>query len=84
MRTEPSAATGVLRIAVRVAVLALTACGGVRLEDRTTAPKLPASALQVVADLDYPPGNIAVSPTGRVFFTLHPSGDPPVGRAGEG
>src|SRR5207247_2747505 len=36
------------------------------------------SALEVVADLDYPPGNIAVSPTGRVFFTLHPNGDPPI------
>src|SRR5206468_3526420 len=59
-------------------VLVLAACGGVRLEDRTTAPALPASVLEVVADLDYPPGNIAVSPTGRVFFTLHPSGDPPI------
>src|SRR5919201_3489765 len=52
--------------------------GGRRLDDRTTAPTLPASALEVVADLDYPPGNIAVSATGRVFFTLHPSGDPPI------
>src|SRR5205809_5979041 len=78
MRTEPSAAAAVLRIAALVAVLALTACGGVRLEDRTTAPALPASALQVVADLDCPPGNIAVSGTGRVCFTLHPSGDPPI------
>src|SRR5205823_2793943 len=28
--------------------------GGRRLEDRTTAPELPASALEVVADLDFP------------------------------
>ena len=28
-------------------------------------------------NLDYPPGNIAVSKSGRVFFTLHPDGDPP-------
>lgn len=56
----------------------LTACGGLRLEDRTTAPALPATALEVVADLDHPPGNIAVSRTGRVFFTFHPDGDPPV------
>jgi len=61
-----------------VTLLLLTACGGVRLEDRTTAPALPVSALEVVADLDYPPGNIAVSSTGRVFFTLHPNGDPPI------
>src|SRR5947207_14919559 len=52
--------------------------GGRRLEDRTTAPTLPPSALEVVADLDYPPGNIAVSKTGRIFFTLHPNGDPPI------
>lgn len=51
--------------------------GGVRLEDRTTAPVLPASALEQVAQLDYPPGNIAVSRAGRVFFTLHPDGHPP-------
>jgi len=52
--------------------------GGRRLEDRTAAPKLPASALQKVADLDYPPGNVAVAPNGRVFFTFHPDGRPPM------
>ncbi len=52
--------------------------GGRRLEDRTTAPELPASALEVVADLDYPPGNVAVSRGGRIFLTLHPDGDPPL------
>jgi len=57
--------------------LRLTFGGGARLPDRTTAPTLPASALEVVANLDYPPGNIAVSKTGRVFFTLHPDGAPP-------
>ena len=51
--------------------------GGRRLEDRTTDPKLPGSALEKVVDLDYPPGNVAVSEDGRVFFTLHPDGDPP-------
>jgi sugar lactone lactonase YvrE len=52
--------------------------GGERLEDRTTAPVLPASALEVVVNLDHPPGNVAVSPDGRVFFTMHPDGQPPV------
>jgi sugar lactone lactonase YvrE len=51
--------------------------GGARLEDRTTAPELPPSAVELVADLDYPPGNIAVAPDGRVFFTYHPDGRPP-------
>jgi sugar lactone lactonase YvrE len=51
--------------------------GGMRLEDRTGEPLLPGSALEKVADLDYPPGNIAVAPSGRIFFTLHPDGNPP-------
>src|SRR5256712_13790407 len=59
-------------------LLCLAGWGGSGLETRTPAPTLPASALEVVADLDYPPGNIAVSGTGRVFFTLHPNGDPPI------
>ena len=49
-----------------------------RLEDRTTDPAFPASVLEVVADLDYPPGNVAVAADGRVFFTLHPEGAPPI------
>ena len=52
--------------------------GGRRLEDRTAAPRLPGSALEKVADLDHPPGNIAVSSGGRVFFSLHPDGQPPL------
>lgn len=51
--------------------------GGNRLEDRTGAPLLPGSVLETVVDLDYPPGNIAVAGDGRVFFTLHPDGNPP-------
>jgi sugar lactone lactonase YvrE len=54
------------------------ACGGrARLDDRTTAPAIPGSAIETVVDLDYPPGNIAVAPNGRIFFTLHPDGSPP-------
>jgi sugar lactone lactonase YvrE len=52
--------------------------GGARLDDRTGAPAIPSSAIEVVANLDHPPGNVAVSPDGRVFFTFHPDGDPPV------
>jgi sugar lactone lactonase YvrE len=52
--------------------------GGRRLEDRTGEPRLPGSALEKVADLDYPPGNVAVSSGGRVFFTFHPDGGPPL------
>jgi sugar lactone lactonase YvrE len=60
-----------------VVVVRINFGGGMRLEDRTGDPVLPASALEKVVDLDYPPGNIAVAQSGRVFFTLHPDGDPP-------
>ncbi len=52
--------------------------GGEPLEDRSTAPSLPFDVVEKVADLDFPPGNIAVSSDGRVFVTLHPDGRPPV------
>ncbi|HYR95595.1 MAG TPA: L-dopachrome tautomerase-related protein [Candidatus Binatus sp.] len=71
-----SAAARPALVPATLTLLALAGCGGAYLEDRTTDPALPASALEVVADLDYPPGNIAVSRTGRVFFTLHPNGAP--------
>jgi sugar lactone lactonase YvrE len=73
-----------LLVVLAVLVLTLALCvliifgGGRRLEDRTTSATLPGSALERVVDLDYPPGNIAVSRGGRVFFTLHPDGRPPV------
>lgn len=50
--------------------------GGKPFADRSTAPLLPASALEVVATLDEPAGNIAVSSTGRIFFTVHPESRP--------
>ena len=51
--------------------------GGRRMEDQTTMPLILASQTEIVADLDYPPGNIAVSKDGRIFFTYHPSGGAP-------
>jgi len=66
------------RAGLVVAVSLAASCGGhARLEDRTTEPAIPATAVETVVDLDYPPGNIAVSSSGRVFFTLHPDGSPP-------
>jgi sugar lactone lactonase YvrE len=64
-------------VVILFAGLRLLFGGGTHLEDRTAAAALPASALEVVANLDFPPGNLAVSKTGRVFFTLHPDGEPP-------
>lgn len=39
-------------------------------------PLLNSSSVEVVATLDYPPGNIAVSKSGRVFFNFHPEFKP--------
>jgi sugar lactone lactonase YvrE len=70
-----------LACAIVLAVVALAVRlrfgGGGRLEDRTTAAELPASSLELVTTLDYPPGNIAVAGDGRVFFSYHPDGAPP-------
>lgn len=38
--------------------------------------KKDSSNLEKLIDLQYPPGNVAVSEGGRVFFTLHPEGQP--------
>ena len=51
--------------------------GGMRMPDASTQPILGNTAVEKVVDLSYPPGNIAVSRTGRVFFTYHPDGHPP-------
>lgn len=50
--------------------------GGDRFPDRSGEPEMAADVLEKVADLDFPPGNIAVSADGRVFFTLHPEARP--------
>ncbi len=52
--------------------------GGGAFPDRTAEPVWESQRLEVVANLDYPPGNIAVSADERVFFTLHPEARPPV------
>jgi sugar lactone lactonase YvrE len=51
--------------------------GGETFPDRSGAPELGADALERVANLDFPPGNVAVSAHGRVFATFHPEADPP-------
>ena len=51
--------------------------GGGDFPDRSGAPELGGEALEVVANLDYPPGNVAVSRKGRVFASFHPEGSPP-------
>lgn len=50
--------------------------GGEDYEDLSGSPLLPESALELVAELDVPPGNIAVSSGGRMFLTIHPESRP--------
>jgi len=50
--------------------------GGREFEDRSSSPRLPSSALEIVAALEQPPGNIAVSATGRIFISIHPLSRP--------
>lgn len=52
--------------------------GGASFPDRSGAPIWSEDRLETVAELEYPPGNIAVGPEGRVFLTLHPEARPPV------
>lgn len=71
-----------LRWVIGLAIVAAAATyatlgGGMRMPDASTQPVLGNTALEKVVDLSYPPGNIAVSQTGRVFFTYHPDGHPP-------
>jgi sugar lactone lactonase YvrE len=52
--------------------------GGEPFPDRSGKPTLSADALEVVAELPTPPGNVAVTSSGRVFFTFHPDASPKV------
>ncbi len=46
--------------------------------DRTKTPVFQFSEMEKVADLDLPPGNIAVSRDDRIFFSLHPEARPDI------
>jgi len=50
--------------------------GNTNFPDRSGQPVLTANVLEVVANLDYPPGNLAVSNDNRIFFSLHPEARP--------
>lgn len=69
-------------IALIIVVLGITAKvrygGGELFPDRTGQPLFSFDNVEVVVDLEYPPGNIAISADDRIFFTLHPEAGPPV------
>ncbi|HUR42163.1 MAG TPA: L-dopachrome tautomerase-related protein [Verrucomicrobiae bacterium] len=65
-----------LLLLVAVATLRVRYGGGADFPDRTAEPQLQKVALELVASLPTPPGNIAVSADGRVFASLHPEARP--------
>jgi len=46
--------------------------------DRSTEPLFSIDVLEKVADLDIPPGNLAVSEDSRLFFSFHPEAKPDI------
>ena len=63
---------GLLALAIRL----LYGGRGKDFPDRSGEPRLTGEAIEQVAALDEPPGNIAVSANGRIFFTFHPEARP--------
>ncbi len=70
---------------VRTALLAAALCVGCAFspdpERRNAAldglsPQLAPDAVEVVVELEWPPGNLGVGADGRVFFTFHPDARP--------
>jgi sugar lactone lactonase YvrE len=59
-------------LVVALAVVKLLYGGGVPYPNVSTAPLVPESSVEKVATLDFPPGNVAVSADGRIFFNYHP------------
>ena len=50
--------------------------GGETYADLTSTPVLDGAALEVVLEYPEPIGNVAVSASGRIFFTVHPESRP--------
>ncbi len=71
----------VLLIGLSASVLDAIYGGGEAFPDMTTDALMPSEAIEVVAELAYPPGNISVSDSGRIFFSYHPEAKPPVNLA---
>lgn len=84
MSIGASVRRGLMRLLTLVLVLLLLAAAGIKwrygggndFPARNTPPQIPATALEKVADLPTPPGNISVSEDERIFVSLHPEARP--------
>lgn len=59
-------------LAVSLAAVRFTLGAGEPYPDVGTTPRVASGDVQVLAQLEFPPGNVASSPSGRIFFDLHP------------
>ncbi len=66
----------VILLITAAAVLWIRHGGGNTYSDLTGTPRLHAEALEEVLTYPEPVGNVAVSSTGRIFFTVHPESRP--------
>lgn len=65
-------AGAVLFFALALLAIRLRYGGGRLYPDTSTAPVIATSAVASLVSLDYPPGNVAIAPDGRMFFNYHP------------
>jgi sugar lactone lactonase YvrE len=63
-------------VVILTAVVRIRYGGGQPYPDLTTTPLFGSEALEEVAAFDEPIGNVAVSATNRLFFTIHPESRP--------
>lgn len=70
----------VLMVVILIVIVVYARFGGTGkpFPDLSTTPIFPDSIVEVVAKLDEPPGNLAVSKDGRVFFTYHAESRPDI------
>jgi sugar lactone lactonase YvrE len=71
-RAVGGAAGGLAFIALLLLAIRLRYGGGSRYPDLSTRPLVSAAQVQSLVALDFPPGNVAIAPDGRVFFDYHP------------
>jgi sugar lactone lactonase YvrE len=71
-RAVGGVAGGLVFVALLLLAIRLRYGGGSPYPDLSTRPLVPAAQVESLVALDFPPGNVAIAPDGRVFFDYHP------------